>query len=281
VFVDAFGAGVRGKALYRLPQADMDRLDALFSKMQDDRDAVYAKSGHVKPALLEAAENKDSAAARRLLKAGADPNARDSIDGATALMTAAELGRVGLCNILVDGGADVNMADTGGANALRHAIIGAHPETFRWLLAHGATVKGERGVEALVEAVTREAPDAQYKVAQDKAQKEIVEMLLERGVPPDSRTAFGVTPLMWAAYRGYDPVIRILLERGALLNRKAFDGITALRWAATEDHPSTVRLLLSYGAICDSATLKEAARGDRSLLRLLKAHTRRQRPARR
>ncbi len=71
-----------------------------------------------------------------LLDQGADIEGTDDIGG-TALMMAAEMGRVDIVERLIERGADVNSgmdADT----ALKRANCNGHTEVINYLLAHGA-----------------------------------------------------------------------------------------------------------------------------------------------
>jgi ankyrin repeat protein len=71
--------------------------------------------------------------------------------------------------------------------------------------------------------------------------------LLDRGMPPDSKTAEGTTALMMAA-RDIEKV-KLLVERGADVNARAATGITPLMAAAQYNgNVEVVRLLLKKGA---------------------------------
>ena len=63
--------------------------------------------------LIEAAKKGDKAEVERLLKAGADVNAKNN-DGWTALMKASENGRKEVVEMLINAGADVNAKNNDG-----------------------------------------------------------------------------------------------------------------------------------------------------------------------
>ncbi|MFH8386526.1 ankyrin repeat domain-containing protein [Kitasatospora sp. NPDC018058] len=90
---------------------------------------------------LDAVRRGDAPGVRRSLTAGADPGARDTASGLTALMIAAGRGDVALVRQLLEAGADVYTADSrGGGTALHKAVQGGDLETVRVLLEAGAFV---------------------------------------------------------------------------------------------------------------------------------------------
>ena len=76
----------------------------------------------------------------------------------------------------------------------------------------------------------------------DEAQR-----LIEEGVDVDSRSEFGLTPLMIAADKGRVDIIRLLLDNGANIQSQSI-GWTALNRAAYNGHDEAVRLLIKRGA---------------------------------
>lgn len=85
-----------------------------------------------------AARDGDDARVRCWLDAGADPNERDQ-HGATALMNAAAGGHTGAARLLMERGADPNIATRrDGATALMMAAYRGHADMVRLLLAKGA-----------------------------------------------------------------------------------------------------------------------------------------------
>lgn len=73
-----------------------------------------------------------------LLKAGANPNARGSLQK-TLLFFAAWNGTVDVADALIAAGADVNATDLSDNNALREAIVGQHPKLVERLLDAGTS----------------------------------------------------------------------------------------------------------------------------------------------
>jgi ankyrin repeat protein len=84
---------------------------------------------------------------------------------------------------------------------------------------------------------------------------EMVKLLLERGVDPNSYSerGRGHTPLMHAAHDGQLECVRLLLEAGADVHVRNDDGRTALDaaegWAnSSDEHLAIVELLKARGA---------------------------------
>lgn len=89
-------------------------------------------------ALVEAAMHGDIEAAREALRRGADPNA--TLKGSSALFWAAQEGHTPIVALLLDSGANVNLADSGGFTPLKQAIGESHLDTAELLLLLGADV---------------------------------------------------------------------------------------------------------------------------------------------
>lgn len=78
-------------------------------------------------------------AMRALLKAGAAPNAKESVNGGTPLHVAAFNGHLPVVKLLVSAGANVNSRDYEGWTPLSQARDQGFPNVVEWLKAHGAT----------------------------------------------------------------------------------------------------------------------------------------------
>ena len=86
---------------------------------------------------------------RLLLEAGADKNLADN-DGSTALMCAALWEKVEVMRLLLEAGADMNMADIDGNTALMHAAGEGNHGALRLLVEAGAdkNLKNKNGETA-------------------------------------------------------------------------------------------------------------------------------------
>ncbi|UEM22547.1 ankyrin repeat domain-containing protein [Skermanella mucosa] len=92
-----------------------------------------------KTALMLASEQGNTQAVRRLLTAGAAPNAR-SRNGGTALMYAASIGNNAIVRALIQSGGSVNSMNVEGKTALMAAASRGQVETVRILLENGANI---------------------------------------------------------------------------------------------------------------------------------------------
>jgi hypothetical protein len=104
---------------------------------------------------FEAARSGDESALRAALEEGMWTEAREPSDGRSALMIAAEEGRLGCVGALLEEGADVEARDEWGNDALMLAAAGGRTECVKALLGAGAHARGRNraGVGALWLAV--------------------------------------------------------------------------------------------------------------------------------
>ena len=123
-------------------------------------------------------------------------------------------------HLLLDRGADPNIATFGGTTALMAAA------GVNWTVAQTYTVSKE----ALLEAVR---------------------LCLEKGADVNATNSMGLTAMMGAANRGSDDIIQFLVEKGAKLDVTDKVGRTPITWAegvflasvGAERKPGTVALL--------------------------------------
>ena len=86
------------------------------------------------PPLRLAAEHGVVNAVRLLMRAGAQINARDTMDGDTALIAAARQGHAQVVKILLAGGANVKAANRQGETAIKAATVGHHSAVLALLM---------------------------------------------------------------------------------------------------------------------------------------------------
>ena len=158
--------------------------------------------------VANAAQSKDAAAVRKLIKEGADVNAAQG-DGMTALHWAALNGDAELATMLLYAGANVGAKTRIGAYTPLHlaAQIG-NASVIAPLVAAGASVKAvtATGATALMHAAHSGNVDA-------------VRILVENGAEPNvTETANGQTALMFAAAADRIDVVKLLVSRGADLH---------------------------------------------------------------
>ena len=141
----------------------------------DQRVDVNYQTQRMKQSALESASGIGrEAIARLLLAKGADPNLRNR-KGSTALHEAAYSGYPNIVQMLIDAGADLNVAESEyGYTPIATAAFKGHPDVVKLLLDAGAdpTIpnaqgldamqiarsRGHRGVEAVLQQHNRRAP---------------------------------------------------------------------------------------------------------------------------
>ena len=95
------------------------------------------------PFMVAAIHNQNPEVISTLLKAGADINARDSLD-ATCLIYAAGSNRPEVITTLLKAGANLNVADSNGATTLMSAAANNHnPDVITTLIKAGADINAQ------------------------------------------------------------------------------------------------------------------------------------------
>lgn len=131
---------------------------------------------------------------------------------------AAALGDLGRLRELLD--ADPSLLDAfgdDGFNALGLSIFFRHPEVARLLIERGADV---------VAPARNAMKVAPVHAAATQGDREMMQLLLERGADPNARQQMDYTPLHGSASRGDQETARLLVERGADARAQASDGKT-------------------------------------------------------
>ena len=86
-------------------------------------------------------------------------------------------------------------------------------------------------------------------IAAYSGNKEVVELLLEAGVPPDHHDPFlNFTPLMGAAISNQEDIVYLLLQKGADKDFQNVDGYSSLMLACEAGRAQSALLLLEAGA---------------------------------
>jgi ankyrin repeat protein len=153
---------------------------------------------------------------KALLKKGADPNLRTdtvpvhglmqfdaswvNFDGQTPFVRAALSGDIEVMRLLLESGADPNIATTQGTTALMAAA------GINWI------------------------PGQTYSYSEDDY-VEAVKLCLQRGADVNAANSLGLTAMHGAANRGWESVIQILAGHGARLDVKDIAGRTPMIFA--------------------------------------------------
>jgi ankyrin repeat protein len=232
-------------------------------------------------ALLDAIRSGELPRIKDLLDKGARATTA-SEDGTTALMHATLLCNTETMRLLLDRGADVNSSNKDGATALMWAV--GDLEKAKLLVDRGANVnaKAATGHTPLLMAAGCADSLAVVKVLLDKGadakvasrgytplmagagNREVVRLLITKGVDVKAANTVGWTALHAAAFCGETGAVKDLLDHGAsVASRENLQGRTPLIWAAARASSEVVKLLLDHGAdACD----KESFNGSTALI---------------
>ncbi|CAI7607136.1 unnamed protein product [Penicillium glandicola] len=154
----------------------------------------------------------------------------------TPISWAAENGRAGIVNILLQRGMAVNGVDPDGHSLLSLALKNGHDSVAMLLVNKGADVNTSdpNGWSPLLQAL-------------DKCHETIAMLLIDREAAINSIDPYRRTALHWASAKGNDELARLLLDRGADVNASDRFGRTALHLASENGHKELARLLLDRG----------------------------------
>lgn len=230
---------------------------------------------HGQTALMWAAAQSQPAMVKLLIKHGAQVNARSLVNnwqrqvtaepraqarpagGLTPLLYAARQGCVDCVKALLDGKADIDMADPEGVTPLIVAINNFHFDTAAALLERGANVNkwdwwGRTPLYLAVDLNTIPHGGRPDRISLDETTSlKLIEMLLKAGANPnaqlklfppyralgpdrgaDMMLTMGSTPLLRAAKAGDVPAMKLLLAHGANSNLPNINGTTPIMAAA-------------------------------------------------
>ena len=201
----------------------------------------------------------DLAAARRLLKDGADAKAVNRY-GVTPLSLAAEAGNAPMIDALLKAGADANATASGGQTMLMMAARTGSVAAVKLLVARGANVNGREtvlGENAVIWAAAENQAAAIAALAASGADvnaRSNATAFPRRDYGDGKSGRFTVlprgdwTPLMYAARQDAQAAIAALVAAGADANLTDPDGTNALTLAIINAHYDVAKLLLEKGA---------------------------------
>ena len=167
----------------RLADAARDRDFATVKVLLADTDDIDAYGSDGTQALLWVIRVQDTELARLMLDAGADPNLANRYD-LTPLALAVELGDVDTTELLLDAGADATVPDAAGEPLLFAAIRNGDVTIARALLGAGVEV----------DAVDASYHQTALMVAARERQPEIARLLIEAGADVSRQTPAEGTP---------------------------------------------------------------------------------------
>ena len=222
-------------------------------------------------ALMLAARDGHVTIVRMLLQAGAWLDNFDA-DETTALMFAAAQGHADIVDMLLAEGADPDCQDTNGLTALALAHARGQDAVARALALHVAkssvaTVASTSSAvlpcsrkdspTALMKAIKRNDARALMRLLDElrNAGKDVAVYLAKLRTSKNSNDPLvkdrKLTPLMLAAYCGYEHLIDLLIGAGAGVNQTDEKRRSPLLWAVQKDDNGCLNTLLQAGANVD------------------------------
>jgi ankyrin repeat protein len=153
---------------------------------------------------------------------------------------------------------DLSWVDMTGQTPFLRAALAGDTTTMRLLLEHGAdpNIATFEGTTALMAASGVNWTVAQTYTESPQALIDAINICLEHGADVNAVNSMGVTAMMGAANRGSNDIIRLLHAKGARLDAVDKEGRSPLRWAegvflattGAEIKPETIALLNELAA---------------------------------
>ena len=170
--------------------------------------AIDARDAQGRTALMIATHGNQVGAAKALIEAGANVNAKDDIQDSPYLYAGAR-GHQQILLMTLAHGADLRSTNRYGGTALIPACERGHVETVRTLIHAGVDVNhvNRLGWTGLLEAIILSDGGPRHQ--------QIVQLLIGAKADVNLADKDGVTPLAHAKQRGYTAMVRTLEAAGA------------------------------------------------------------------
>jgi ankyrin repeat protein len=212
-----------------------DRVLALL--IESGRFGIDSKDSRGRTVLWWSARNDCEMSARLLLAAdSALVNSKDK-DNKTPLFIAAEQGNLGVIEVLLDKGGDIDAQSARHGNALQAASARGDKEIATLLLDKGADVNAQGGHFGNA-----------LQAASARGDKEMATLLLDKGADVDAQGGYFGNALQAASWNGNKEMATLLLDKGADVNTQGGYFSNALQAALEKGYQDIATLLLDKGA---------------------------------
>jgi ankyrin repeat protein len=148
---------------------------------------------------------------------------------------------------------DLSWVDFTGQTPFLRAALAGDMDVMRLLLDKGAdpNIATSAGTTALMAAAGVNWMGGQTFTESKEALMQAVQLCLDKGADVNAKNSMGVTAVIGAANRGSDDILEFLVKKGAKLDVKDNEGRTPLTWAegvflatnAPQQKPSTMALI--------------------------------------
>ncbi|XP_050297321.1 uncharacterized protein LOC126736813 [Anthonomus grandis grandis] len=281
--------------------------------MQYGKIDINAKSNDDSTMLHIASQNNDLRMVKYLVDQGSDINAKNAF-GSKPIHIAARDGFKATVKFFLSRGLSINELGAAKQTLLHYATINGHLKVVKYLVAQGADVNAKDikgltpihvaanfGHKNIIEILLKSggiynSVDKLYRRALDMTNnKDVISLLasteklfnfvkhnspleveniIKAGAFINAKNSDNVTPLHYAAWKGYDKIAEVLLKYNANPNAIGSKGSTPVHYAAKFSHLVIVKALLGHGAIydavSDSGNTPLGFSTDRDIISLLK-----------
>jgi len=218
-----------------------------IEELLKDGTPVDARNSQGRTALIAAVNGRHREATKLLIDRGADVNAQSNNETGTHVLTWAALaGDEEIVKLLLEKGAKIDVRAHNGLSPLCGAVNKGQVGIVRLLLEHGADPDFAGAMYSPRQSLKHRLIPP-LLLAAHNGTKEIINMLLDKGVSIGTADSSGDDALMYAARSGRLEVVELLLNRGANAKHRGQEGHTALVYAAYNGYKSIVVLLLDAG----------------------------------
>jgi len=208
--------------------ANNGQLAALKLLVEKGADWHKATDGKENPITL-AANKKNWDIVFYLIELGEDVNYRETNNGRTALLSAAQHGNVNVIKKLMDLGADKTVIDKERFTTLMLAAKHCRPDALQFLINDGGNISGLLSIVAQFQGMGANLGPI----------KRTISVLVKNGADINEKNGDGDTPLHTASYYRNDEMIQILRSNGAnpsITNNNNMTADDMYRYAEEQDN---------------------------------------------